>query len=103
MFVGVYMGYFIDFIDFEDMSLGYDILSLVFEFKFECEYMDDELDFEFEKIEFWELVFRFKINIVFILLNWCELKYIVIEFLELKIWIIDMIFIENDLFVYIES
>ena len=100
---GVYMGNSFDPIDLEDMSLGRDIPSLVSELKFEREYMDDEPDFESEKIESWELAPRSKANIVFIPPNWCEPKYTATEFLEPKIRIIDTTSIENDSLAHTES
>ena len=74
------------------------IPSCVSELKFVREYMDDEPDFESEKIASWELAPRSQTNIVFIPPNWCEWEYVAPTPPEPRFRIIDTSCGENDAF-----
>ena len=95
----VFMGHPVDPVNIEDMRLHRNVSEL----KFQHEYMDDEPDFESEKIESWELAPRSQTNVVFIPPNWCERKYVTTRSLEPKIRIIDMSIGENDPFAHINE
>ena len=72
--------------------------SCIAELKFSREYLNDEPDFESEKIESWELAPRSRTNVVFIPPCWCEEMYEVSGPLEPRIRIIDTSDGDNDPF-----
>ena len=72
------------------------IPSCVSELRFEREYMDDDPDFESEKIASWEIVRKSQTSMVFIPPNWCEQNYFVPRSIQPRIRIIDMSWGEND-------
>lgn len=92
----VLMGLPVDPTNIEDIRLHRNVSEL----KFQHEYMDDEPDFESEKIESWDLAPRSQTNVVFIPPNWCEPKYVPMRSLEPKIRIIDMSIGGNDPFAH---
>ena len=92
----VLMAHPVDPTDIEDIRLHRNVSEL----KFQHEYTNDELDFESEKIESWDLAPRSQTNVVFIPPNWCEPKYVPTRSLEPKIRIIDMSIGENDPFAH---
>ena len=106
---GVYMGRLIDYdhhtapIVDEEIKLEHDerkIPSCVAKLKYLREYLDDEPDFESEKIAPWELAPRSHTNVVFIPPGWCERKCEAPRSLEPRIRIIDTSCGENDGFAY---
>lgn len=85
----------------EDIKLERDepgVPSCMAELKFSREYLDDEPDFESEKIESWELAPRSRTNVVFIPPCWCEEMYEASGPLEPRIRIIDTSDGDNDAF-----
>lgn len=72
--------------------------SCMAEMKFLREYLDDEPDFESQKIESWELAPRSRVNVVFIPPGWCEEMYEASEPPEPTIRIIDTSIGDNDAF-----
>lgn len=73
-------------------------MSSVSKLKYVREYMDDEPDFESEKIASWELAPRSQANVVFIPPGWCEEECETTGPLEPTIRIIDTSCGENDVF-----
>ena len=90
-----------ELIDSEEFDLKRyqrNIPSCLSELKFVREYMDDEPDFESEKIASWELAPKSQTNIVFIPPNWCEWKCVSPPPPEPRIRIIDTSCGESDAF-----
>lgn len=72
------------------------IPSCVSDLRFENEYMDDEPDFESEKIASGKIVRKSQTSVVFIPPNCCERNYFVPRPIQPRIRIIDMSWGEND-------